>query len=235
MRKAWAGVYVQAYAHPRQVRQDVSWLPKTGNVVWLLQTMDPIAAWNVTKVWAQDETIIGFVKDSASVYWDILQDLKDPDEKLGGLAWAPIKRTDRRMTYTLLKSAKHWIITAHTQEKMNAKMEVTARVPWVEKKNPHWADLCVRFHFQPEDAAPRAEVVREKVAGGKDGLLKQGRVVKAPTFKKFMELTGAVPDLVQAEQPTMEAIEARAKAAITQVRDSAYQPNVDNDPREEKA
>ncbi len=229
--KAWTAVYVEAYAAPRMLRQDVAWLPKTENVVWLVQTMDPINAWNVTRIWANDAGIKGLVKDSASVYWDILQDAVDRSSNLGGLAWTPVKRTDRRSTYTLLKSGKHWILTAHTQEKMNAKMEVVARVPWVEKKNPHWADLVLRMHFQENEKVPRCEVVKEKILGGKGGALRKGVIVSGLTFGKLLSMAGTIAEPAKSGE-TMEKVERRVESAVARISKSAYQPGVDNEPKE---
>lgn len=230
LREAWTKAYAAAYAHPRQIRDDVAWLPKTANVVWVAQTMDPIQAWNTSRVWALDPGIVGIVKDSESVYWDVLQDLREDDEKKGGLTWAPIKRTSRRMVYTLMKSGKHWILVAHTQDIMNKAMEVIDTRPWVEKKNPHWADICLQFTRQ-ENTAPRATVRREKVAAGKAGALAQGKVLVSPSFKGLLGLCGSLPDLIETPSDTMEQIEARAKAAVSRVAGTAYQPGVDNDPK----
>lgn len=239
-RAHWQGVYAHAYGLPRRVRQDVTWLARNDNTIWLAQTMDPILAWHITRVWALDQEIVGIVKDSGSVLWDILQDSKpvklDPvtgEDKLGGLAWTPVKRTDRRATFTLLKSGKHWIYTAHIQEKMNSKMEVVSTNPWLEKKNPHWADLVIRFHNGPDLKRPRAEVRADKVLGGKGGALRLGSTHEGLTFKRLLDLAGAeFASALAGSSETMEQIDERTKRAVQMVGASPYAKGIDNDPKQ---
>ena len=235
----WRDIYRIAYGLPRQVRQDKTWLPKSEHVIWLVQTMDPILSWNVTRVWALDPEIVTLVKDSASVLWDILQDSKPVklneagEDTLGGLGWTPVKRTDRRSTYTLLKSGKNWILTAHIQDKMNKKMEIIARVPWLEKKNPHWSDIIIRFHNDVDWPAPKAEVVKEKVLGGVEGKLKVGSKAEGLTFKRLLMAAGA--ELATAAPPlmdTMEQIEEKVSRVVNIVSRSPYNPTSDADPKE---
>lgn len=222
-----------AYANPRALRQDVDWLPKTSNVIWLVQTMDPMHAWEVSKIWARDGGIGGQVRDSASVLWDMLQDSRDTDPSLGGLAWVPVKRTDRRMVYTLLEGRQHWILIAHLQELMNSEMKVIGTKPWVEKKSPHWADVVMQHVFSSEWPRPKMRVEKEKILGGRGGGLKVGTVLEAPTFRQVLELAGGDRTVVN-KPARLDEIEARTKNLLAQVASSPAQPAADADPKEGK-
>lgn len=227
------GVPADVYANPRIIRHDVPWLPKSQNVIWLVQTMDPQYAWECSKIWAQDPEIGGQVRDSASVLWDMLQDSRDPDPSLGGLAWVPVKKADRRMVYTLLESKQHWVLVAHVQETMNAEMKVTGTKPWIEKKSPHWADLVLRFSYSNLDPAPKCVVEKQKVLGGLGGAgLKLGTQFLGATFRQIMEKAGGERGLVS-KAAALGEIEANTKRLLTGASAAPYNPAIDSDPKKE--
>jgi hypothetical protein len=225
------GVPPLIYANPRRLRQDIAWLPKSEHVIWLVQTMDPTEAWECRKIWGTDPSIGGQVCDSASVIWDMLQDSRETHsangKELGGLSWAPVKRVDRRMTYTILEVGQHFIANCHKQEIMNKEMQVTGSRPWAEKRMAHWFDLVLQFAFGSEDAAPKARIEEEKILGGMGGALKKGTVLAAPTFKQILTLAGGERKVLTDVLP-QSTIDERTQQLVNQVAAMPPIPGVDS-------
>lgn len=214
-----AGAPADVYANPRIIRRDKKWLPKSDNVIWLVQTMDPMLAWTCSKIWANDPSIVGQVRDSASVLWDMLQDTRETvsanGKELGGLSWAPVKKVDRRMIYTLIESGQHFILNAHKQEIMDKEMHVIGSKPWVEKRSPHWVDLILQFARGSEDKVPKCRIEEEKILGGLNDALAKGTVVMGPTFKQILELAGGARAAVTAATP-LSTIDSNTKALVNE-------------------
>lgn len=214
-----AGAPADVYANPRILRHDVAWLPKSENVIWLVQTMDPNLAWECGKIWGRDKSIGGQVRDSASVLWDMLQDTRETvsanGKELGGLSWGPVKRVDRRMHYTLIESGQHYILNAHKQEMYNKEMQVIGSKPWVEKRSPHWVDLVLQTAFGSEDKAPKVRIEEEKLLGGIGGALKKGSVMHEPTFKKILMAAGGMREAITAATP-IDVIDSNTKALVNE-------------------
>lgn len=214
------GTEIPAYAYPRLLRQDVAWLPRTEHTIWLVQTMEPGLAWACVQAWAKDPSIKTQVLDSASVLWDLLSDgayeAQAENEKLGGLAWVPVKKTFRRITFAMMASGQNWIQIAHRQEILDKAMRVQDVRPWTEKKSPHWADIIAQFVLG-EKGLPRMRVEKEKVLGGAGGTaLKSGTILEAPTFKQVLVLAGE-REALPTGSPNMEEIERRASATVAAV------------------
>lgn len=226
-----AGCPPLIYANPRILisRPDLTWLPKTNHIIWLVQTMDPNIAWECRKIWATDPTIGGQVVDSASVLWDMLQDSRDTEnEKLGGLSWAPVKRLDRRMTYTNVNSGQHYIANCHKQELMDKEMHIIGSRPWAEKRSGHWFDLVLQFVFSSEDKAPKLRVDEEKILGGVAGALKKGTIIDGgPTFKQILTRAGGDRSVVT-KMESIEQVEISTQKLVNQTASSPSIPGVDS-------
>lgn len=222
-------VLEMVYANPRRIRQDVPWLPRNDNIIWLVQTLDPSYAWEVSKIWARDKSICGQVQDSRSVIWDLLGDTRKTHsasgKELGGLAWEPVKKTDRRMNYTLIEGEQHFVLNAHKQELMNSKMEVIGTRAWAEKRTGHWIDLTLLFATSSISGLPCARVEKEKILGGLGGALKLGTILDHPNFKQILALSGLQANV--APVGSIDAILERTDKLVNQIAASPVIQGVD--------
>lgn len=160
--------------------------------LYLLQSQELGKVQEFLETFGSVPEIFGLAVDSMSVLWDmasdVAYDLQDANPKLGGLAWEPPKRSMRRFQYALLRSRKHYVVTAHLQQKLNKEMAVIGEGPWTEKKVPHWLDVIIKHEKM---AGNKVKLTVEKERSLKR--VEKGDVVEPPTFMRVVEMLGGVP------------------------------------------
>jgi hypothetical protein len=217
------------YNNPRLLRPDLHFLPKTENIIYLVETMELGVAGKAIQEFSKNNAIVGMSIDSGSILWDELQATRDDsDPKMSMLSWTPIKRTNRRLLYAMTSGNKHVFLSAHAQvmmKKVGSELVETGIKPWLEKKTPHWADIVLEFNYPDDAPYPAFRVAGEGIGGA--GGLTRGKIVEDPTFKKLLDrITYTIPD--EPESQTPDEIEYRNRTVVEGTGKSKPVPGVDD-------